>query len=207
MCLEVPVSTGIFVLILLSMKILTLLLLFVCAVASAQDCSTLVKCYGNKCYQQDTIWGYDVGQKASIPKMWLSSSDTNYYLNIVFTDTVSGENIKLIEPHDINFMFCCKESVSGGDRFLIEESYYCNYNGCVVHKIPLSKYERTAVLYSLLLQSKLSGIELAELDRKQAYRDGDMTSDGVFERISECRISEAEWSKLKSAFGCLGLMK
>lgn len=187
------------------MRILTLLLY--CSFANAQDCSTLIKCYGNKCYQQDTVRGYDVGQKASIPKMWLSSSDTNYYLNIVFTDTVSGENIKLIEPHDIRFMFCCDEKSPKGHKYLIEESYYCNYSGCVMHKIPLRKYERTAVLYSLLLQSELAYIELFELNRKYAYRDGDTESDGLYESASECRISEAERLKLKSAFGCMGLMK
>gem|GEM_PF-5457823 len=181
--------------------------MFIGFVAGAQECTKLVKCYGKNCYQQDTVKGYRAGQKAGIPKIWLSSSDTNYYLNIVFTDTFSGENIKLVEPHDINFMFCCKTSSSDANKYFIEESYYCNYSGCVVHKIPLSKYGRTAELYLLLLQSKLAGIELAELDRKQAYRNGDMVSDGVFERVSECRISEAEWLKLKSVFGCMGLMR
>ena len=189
------------------MKALYLLFILLGATARAQDCEQLVKCYSKNCYQQDTVRGYRTGQKASIPKMWLSSSDTNYYLNIVFTDTFSGENIKLIEPHDINFAFCCKASSSGAGKYFIEESYYCNYSGCVVHKIPLSKYGRTAALYSLLLSKPLAYIELFELDRKQAFRNGDMVSDGVFERISECRISEAEWLKLKSAFGCMGLMR
>lgn len=191
----------------IGMRILALLLLFYCSYANAQDCSTLIKCYSNKCYQQDTVRGYDAGQKASIPKMWLSSSDTNYYLNIVFTNTVSGENIKLIERHDISFTFYNREKAAEGNKAYREAYYSCNYSGCVVHKIPLSKYERTAVLYSLLLQNELAYIELAELDRKQAYRDGDMVSDGMYERISECRISEAEWSKLKSAFWCMGLVK
>lgn len=206
-CFKVPVSTGIFCFSFTGMIILALLLMFFAFTAGAQECENLVKCYGENCYQQDTVRGYDVGQKASIPKMWLSSTDTNYYLNIVFTDTVSGENIKLHEPHDINFMFCCDEKSPAGHKYLIEESYYCNYSGCVAHKIPLSKYGRTSALYSYFLQNRLAAIVLFELDRKQAFRDGDMQSDGVFERISQCRLSEAEWLKLKAVLLCITTAK
>lgn len=207
MCLEVPVSTGTFLFNFNVMKILALLLLFCCSFANAQDCSTLIKCYGDKCYQQDTVRGYVADHKTSIPKMWLSSSDTNFYLNIVFTDTVSGENIKLIERHNISFTFYNREKAAEGNKAYREAYYSCNYSGCVVHKIPLSKYETTAALCSLLLQHQLVYTELTELNRKYAYRDEDTESDGIYERISECKISEAEWLKLKYAFVCMGLMK
>lgn len=203
MCLEVPVSTGTFLFNFNAMKILALLLLFCCSFANAQDCSTLIKCYGDKCYQQDTVRGYVAGHKTSIPKIWLSSSDTNFYLNIVFTDTISGENIKLTEPHDIRFMFCCDGKSTEGHKYMIEESYYCNYSGCVVHKIPLSRFGNTAKLYSLFSQSILDGIDLYELDRRQAFRDGDMMSDGVFDFVCTSRLKPAEWMKLKEVLGCM----
>lgn len=202
MCLEVPVSTGTFLFNFIGMRILTLLLLY-CSFANAQDCSTLIKCYDKKCYQQDTVRGFGGGYKTSIPKIWLTSSDTNYYLNIVFTDTISGENIKLKEPRTITFTFYDTGKIVDVNRAYFDESFYCDYSGCIVHKIPLSKYGTTAKLSTYFSESKLAYLELHELDRRQAFRDGDMVSDGVFEMVADSRLSEAEWQKLKLAMSCI----